>query len=252
MRKDQEQDLVVYGLHPVNEALDNPDTVEKVFVKEGFSGQPMKDLIKKSRALRIPCFIVPSQKLDRLTNTRNHQGVAAFVSAVAYGNIENLIPTLMEQGVEPRIIVLDGVTDVRNFGAIARTAEFLGFHALVIPARGSARFNEDAIKSSAGALLKLPVCRTHVLKQTVFFLKHSGLRIVGASEKAETNAWETDLTGPIAIVVGSEDEGISKPILKLCDEIVKVPQLGQVESLNVSVAAGMLAYEVVKQAHKTI
>lgn len=251
MSKENEDNLVIYGLHPVSEALDNPDNVEKVFVKEGFSGQPMKDLIKKSRGNKIPCFIVPTQKLDRMSNTRNHQGVVAYVSPVPYGNIENLIPDIMERGEDPKIMVLDGVTDVRNFGAIARTAEFLGFHALVIPARGSARFNEDAIKSSAGALLKLPVCRTHVLKQAVFFMKHSGLRIIGATEKAESLAWQTDMTGPIALVMGSEDEGISNAVLKLCDELVKIPQSGEVGSLNVSVAAGMLGYEAFRQAELT-
>lgn len=247
-RDNQNPDLqAVYGIHPVMEALDTPEKVEKVFVKEGFTGQPLKDLIKKSRGAKIPCFIVPAIKMDKLAGTRNHQGAVALISPVVFDSIENLLPIIMERGEDPRILVLDGITDVRNFGAIARTAEFLGFHALVVPGRGSAGINKEAIKSSAGALLKLPLCRAHVLKQAVFYMKHSGLRIIAATEKAEQNAWDADLTGPIAIVLGSEEEGISTGILKLCDEWVKVPAKGTVGSLNVSVACGMLAYEAVRQ-----
>jgi 23S rRNA (guanosine2251-2'-O)-methyltransferase len=243
-------ELIIHGIHPVMEALDNPDKVEKVFVKDDFSGQALKDIIKKSRSLKIPCFVVPVQKIDRLANTKNHQGAIAQLSSIEFADLENLIPAIMEKGEDPKIIVLDGVTDVRNFGAIARTAEFLGFHALVIPARGSARINDDAMKTSAGALNKIPVCRAPVLKNAVFYMKHSGIKIIGASEKAEHICWQEDLTGPIALVMGSEDTGISNAILKLCDSLVKVPLLGQVKSLNVSVAAGMIAYEISKQHSK--
>ncbi|MCO5254541.1 MAG: 23S rRNA (guanosine(2251)-2'-O)-methyltransferase RlmB [Bacteroidia bacterium] len=248
MTHQEKDNLVIYGIHPVEEALENPDNVEKVFVKDDISGQGIKELIKKSRGLKIPCFVVDSRKLDRIAGTRNHQGVVAYISPIAYGDIENLIPDIIERGEAPKIMVLDGVTDVRNFGAIARTALFLGFHALVIPARGNARFNEEAVKASAGALLKIPVCRTHVLKQAVFFMKHSGLRIVGASEKAEKPIWDIDLSAPVALVVGSEDEGISNAVLKLCDNLVQIPRTGDLDSLNVSVAAGILAYEVFKQS----
>ncbi|MCO6494343.1 MAG: 23S rRNA (guanosine(2251)-2'-O)-methyltransferase RlmB [Bacteroidetes bacterium] len=248
MAHQNKDNLVIYGIHPVEEALGNPDNVEKIFVKDDIAAQGIKEIIKKSRGLKIPCFVVPSQKLDRISNTRNHQGVVAYISPVAYGDIENLIPDIIEKGESPKIMVLDGVTDVRNFGAIARTALFLGFHALVIPARGNARFNDEAVKASAGALLKIPVCRTHVLKQAVFFMKHSGLRIVGASEKAEKPVWDCDLSAPIALVMGSEDEGISHSILKLCDEHIQIPRSGDLDSLNVSVAAGILAYEVFKQS----
>ncbi|MCK9480287.1 MAG: 23S rRNA (guanosine(2251)-2'-O)-methyltransferase RlmB [Bacteroidia bacterium] len=248
MAHQNKDNLVIYGIHPVEEALENPDNVEKVFVKDDISGQGIKELIKKSRGLKIPCFIVPAQKLDRIAGTRNHQGVVAYISPVSYGDIENLIPSIIEQGIAPKIMVLDSVTDVRNFGAIARTALFLGFHALVIPARGNARFNDEAVKASAGALLKIPVCRTHVLKQAVFFMKHSGLRIIGASEKGDKLAWQSDLSAPVALVMGAEDEGISSSILKLCDELVQIPRSGDLDSLNVSVAAGILAYEVFKQS----
>jgi 23S rRNA (guanosine2251-2'-O)-methyltransferase len=242
----------VYGIHPVNEALDHPERVEKVYVKEGFSGQPMKDLIKKSRKLKIPCFIVPTRKLDQLTGTKNHQGCVAALSAIGYADLEAVLTDLFDRGILPRIMVLDGVTDVRNFGAIARTAECMGFHALVVPARGSARLNDDAVKSSAGALLKIPVCRTHVMKQAAFYLKHSGLRLVAATEKAQAMPWECDMSDPIAIVVGSEETGISNAVFKLCDQSTRIPLMGSIQSLNVSVAAGIMAYEAVKQSANTL
>jgi 23S rRNA (guanosine2251-2'-O)-methyltransferase len=240
---------IVVGIHPVSEALNNPERVEKVFVKDDFSGTGIKELIKKSRGAKIPCFVVPAIKIDKISGTRNNQGVVAIVSPIEFQDIENILPSLIEKGVLPKLFILDGVTDVRNLGAIARTAEFLGFDALVVPSRGSAGLNQEAIKASAGALLRIPICRAHVLKQAVFYIKHSGVKIVGASEKSEKDLWNADLTGPLAVVMGAEDLGISNTILKLCDEVIKVPGTGGIQSLNVSVAAGMMAYEITRQNH---
>jgi 23S rRNA (guanosine2251-2'-O)-methyltransferase len=171
----------------------------------------------------------------------------AFTSAVTYQKLDQIVPFLYEQGKTPLIVVLDGITDVRNFGAIARTCEVAGVDAIVIPARGSVSVNGDAIKTSAGALHSIPVCRENNLKEAVVFLRNSGIKVVAASEKAARNYTGTDMSVPVAILMGSEDEGVSPEILRVCDELVKIPQFGTIQSLNVSVAAGVMIYEAVRQ-----
>ena len=219
-------------------------------VKKDLQSELAKELFAAIRHLRIPVQKVPVERLNRITK-KNHQGVVAFVAAVAYERAEYLVPFLFEQGKIPLFIMLDGVTDVRNFGAIARTCECAGVDAVIIPSQGSVTVNADAIKTSAGALHSLPVCREQSLSQTIRFLKESGFHIVAATEKGDNNYTEADYTVPTCIVMGAEDKGVSQTHLSLCDEWVKIPLYGKIESLNVSVAAGILIYEAVKQRNLT-
>ncbi|MDO5663975.1 MAG: 23S rRNA (guanosine(2251)-2'-O)-methyltransferase RlmB [Bacteroidia bacterium] len=237
---------MIFGIRAVIEAVEAGKDIDKVLVKRELSGELFKELQEVLRRYEIPMQKVPLERIDRITR-KNHQGVIAFTSAVTYQKLEQIVPFLYEQGKNPFIVVLDGITDVRNFGAIARTCEVAGVDAIVIPARGSVSVNADAIKTSAGALHTIPVCRENNLKEAVVFLKNSGIKVVAATEKAAKNHTETDLSVPTAIVMGSEDEGVSPEILRICDELVKIPQFGSIQSLNVSVAAGVVIYEVIRQ-----
>ena len=237
---------MIFGIRAVIEAAEAGKDIDKVLVKRELSGELFKELQEVLRRYEIPMQKVPLERIDRITR-KNHQGVIAFTSAVTYQKLEQIVPFLYEQGKNPFIVVLDGITDVRNFGAIARTCEVAGVDAIVIPARGSVSVNADAIKTSAGALHTLPVCRENNLKEAVVFLKNSGIKVVAATEKAAKNHTETDLSVPVAILMGSEDEGVSTEILRITDDLVKIPQFGTIQSLNVSVAAGVMIYEVIRQ-----
>ena len=237
---------MIFGIRAVIEAAEAGKDIDKVLVKRELSGELFKELQEVLRRYEIPMQKVPLERIDRITR-KNHQGVIAFTSAVTYQKLEQIIPFLYEQGKNPFIVVLDGITDVRNFGAIARTCEVAGVDAIVIPARGSVSVNADAIKTSAGALHSIPVCRENNLKEAIMFLKNSGIKVVAATEKAARNYTETDLSVPAAILMGSEDEGVSTEILRICDDLVKIPQFGTIQSLNVSVAAGVMIYEVIRQ-----
>lgn len=237
---------MIFGIRAVIEAAEAGKDIDKVLVKRELSGELFKELQEVLRRCEIPMQKVPLERIDRITR-KNHQGVIAFTSAVTYQKLDQIVPFLYEQGKNPLIVVLDGITDVRNFGAIARTCEVAGVDAIVIPARGSVSVNADAIKTSAGALHIIPVCRENSLKDAVVFLKNSGIRVVAATEKAAKNYTVADMSVPVAILMGSEDEGVSSEILRVCDELVKVPQFGSIQSLNVSVAAGVMIYEVVRQ-----
>ena len=236
----------IFGIRAVMEAIESGKQIDKVMVRNDLNGQLAGELFNLLRANDIRPQRVPEQKLNRITR-KNHQGVIAFISAVNYYSLRQVVPTLFEDGILPMLVVLDGITDVRNFGAIARTAECCGVNAIVIPERGSAGVNADAVKTSAGALLHLPVCRERSLKESVEYLKLSGYTIVAASEKADINYTKADFTGPVAIVMGAEDVGISPEILSLCDNMVSIPMFGHIGSLNVSVAAGVMLYEAVRQ-----
>ncbi len=236
----------IFGIRAVMEAIESGKQIDKVMVRNDLNGQLAGELFNLLRANDIRPQRVPEQKLNRITR-KNHQGIIAFVSAVNYYSLRQVVPTLFEDGILPMLVVLDGITDVRNFGAIARTAECCGVNAIVIPERGSAGVNADAVKTSAGALLHLPVCRERSLKESVEYLKLSGYTIVAASEKADINYTKADFTGPVAIVMGAEDVGISPEILSLCDNMVSIPMFGHIGSLNVSVAAGVMLYEAVRQ-----
>ncbi|MGB4017802.1 23S rRNA (guanosine(2251)-2'-O)-methyltransferase RlmB [Petrimonas mucosa] len=237
---------MIFGIRAVIEAAEAGKDIDKVLVKRELSGELFKELQEVLRRYEIPMQKVPLERIDRITR-KNHQGVVAFTSAVTYQKLDQIVPFLYEQGKTPLIIVLDGITDVRNFGAIARTCEVAGVDAIVIPARGSVSVNGDAIKTSAGALHSIPVCRENNLKEAVVFLRNSGIKVVAASEKAARNYTGTDMSVPVAILMGSEDEGVSPEILRVCDELVKIPQFGTIQSLNVSVAAGVMIYEAVRQ-----
>ncbi len=237
---------IIFGIRAVTEAIQSGQELEHVFFRKGLQGDLAAELLSHARKSGVPIQFVPVEKLNRFTR-KNHQGVVALISPILYHDLEQLVPGLFESGAVPLILVLDGITDVRNFGAIARSAECAGVHGLVIPHGGSARIHEDAVKTSAGALLTVPVCRVHRLDDALRYLRNSGIRIVAATEKAPLDFVKADLKDPLAIVVGSEEKGIHPSILALCDEEVAIPVYGQIASLNVSVAASLLMYEALRQ-----
>ena len=241
-----EKNEMIFGLRAVLEAMQAGKEIDKVLVKKDLQGDLARELFAALKGTDIPVQRVPVERLNRITR-KNHQGVIAFVAAVAYQKAEDLVPFLFEQGKTPFFIALDGITDVRNFGAIARTCECAAVDALIIPATNSVSVNADAVKTSAGALHKLPVCRERSLTATLRYLKESGFRLIAATEKGDYDYGKADYAGPLCIVMGAEDRGVSYDNLALCDEWVKIPMLGTIESLNVSVAAGILIYEAVKQ-----
>ena len=236
----------IYGVHAVLEAIDAGKDIDKILLSKTLNAETAKEIDELARALRVPVQRVPVQKIDRITR-RNHQGVLAMMSAVTYYRVEDIVPQLFDNGENPFIVVLDGVTDVRNFGAVARTCECAGVSAIVIPDRESVSANADAVKTSAGALNYLPVCREHNLVSAVRLLRDSGFKIVGTSDKSQKPYTQGDYTGPVAIVLGAEDKGVSPEIMKLCDTQVMIPEFGHINSLNVSVAGGIMIYEVVRQ-----
>ncbi len=244
--KDDNRQEMVYGIRPVLEAIDAGNQVEKAFVQRGAGSEAFRELLRKFKDFDIPYQVVPVEKLNKLTR-KNHQGVVAYISPITFSNIEHIVPGLYEQGKMPFLLILDRISDVRNFGALLRTAESAGVDAVVIPSKGSAQLNSGTIKSSAGAIYKIPVCRAHNLKEVIDFLKGSGIKVAAATEKTTQPYFKTDLTGPVAIIMGSEGEGVSGEYLKKADVKLKIPMLGEIESLNVSVAGGVLMYEVVRQ-----
>jgi 23S rRNA (guanosine2251-2'-O)-methyltransferase len=238
--------LYIFGFHPVMEALRSGKELEKVYLRKDLRNEAIPGLISQLREKRIPFQFVPVEKINRMTQ-KNHQGILAQVAEIEYNDIEKIIPGLFDAGKMPVILVLDRITDVRNMGAIARTAEGAGIHALVVPAGESAQINADAVKTSSGALHSLPVCRTESLVKTVTYLKESGLQVVAAMEKAEKLLYDADFTRPTAIILGAEDTGIERNLVSLSDMQVKIPLYGTIRSLNVSVAASILMYEAIRQ-----
>ncbi len=237
---------MIFGTRAVIEAIQAGKEVDKILMRRDLSGELARELFTIVKNTNIPLQRVPQEKLDRLTR-KNHQGVVAFISAVTYQKLEDIIPFLYEEGKVPFIVLLDGVTDVRNFGAIARSCECAGVDALVIPARNSVSVNADAIKTSAGALHSLPVCKESSINEAIRFLKNSGVKVVAATEKSTQDYCSTDYTTPIALVMGGEDMGIAMDNLRICDEMVSIPVCGSIASLNVSAAAAVLMYEAVRQ-----
>jgi 23S rRNA (guanosine2251-2'-O)-methyltransferase len=238
---------VVYGLRPLIEAIKSGRPIEKLLLQQGAGGELFAELKGLAVAAGIPVQTVPSEKLQRLSGGGNHQGAAGFVSLIEYASLENILPAVFEAGRIPLVLVFDRITDVRNFGAMVRTAECAGVDAVVVPLQGSAPVSEDAVKTSAGALMRMPVCRSENLKTTIHFFKASGLRVVAATEKARTSYTDANLKEPLAIIMGSEEDGVSSELLKLCDEILCVPLKGEIESLNVSVACGIMLFETLRQ-----
>lgn len=243
---DRGDEQMIYGIHPVLEALNAGKEFDRVFIHHGARGGGIQQLRRLLREKQVAFQEVPIEKLNRLT-TMNHQDVVAFISPIAYQPLEEVITRVFEQGMIPLVLILDRITDVRNFGAIARTAECAGVHALVIPARGSAAVSADAIRTSAGALHNLAVCRVNHLRDAVHLLKACGLKVYAASEKGKTFHFDADLNQPAGIILGSEEDGISPDLLKVCDQWLRIPLAGKVGSLNVSVAAGILVFEALRQ-----
>ena len=240
------KDNFIFGLRPVIEAIESGKEIEKVFLQTNLTSAVAKDLQRLIRENNIQFQYVPLEKLRRIT-PKNHQGVVAYVSEIVYQKIEDILPFLFENGKIPLILVLDEITDVRNMGAIARAAECAGADAMVIPQKGSALINAEGMKASAGALNILPVCREKSLADTVHFLQTSGVQVLACTEKAETSYANMDLTVPTAFIMGSEGKGISAELLRLCDKQMKIPLMGKIDSLNVSVAAGIVLFEALRQ-----
>lgn len=240
---------VIFGIRPVIEAIKAGKQIDRLLIKQGLQGPLYHELMTEVRKNDIVYQIVPVERIEIVTR-KNHQGVLAWLSLIEYQHIENLLPMIFEQGNDPLILVLDGISDVRNFGAIVRSAECLGAHAIVIPEKGSARITADAVKTSAGALHTFPVCREKSIVRSVEYLKESGLKVVCAEEKSRAAAFDTHLAGPCTLVMGSEDKGISRELLSLADHRISVPMSGTINSLNVSVAAGIMLYEIARQRSK--
>lgn len=240
---------MIFGTRAVMEAIRSGREIEKIYVQAGLNNDLIKELIGEAKQRQVPYSFAPQQKLNHL-GSKNHQGVVCVLAAVQYAVIEDIIDKTYSDGKEPFILVLDRITDVRNFGAIARTAECGGVDAIVIAEKGSATVTPDAIKTSSGALHHLPVARSKDLKKTLQFLKDNGIKIVACTEKATASIYKTDLNSPLALVLGSEEDGISPELLRIADVQVKMPLKGKVGSLNVSVAAGVAIYEAIRQKEK--
>lgn len=241
-----EKNEMIFGVRAVIEAIQAGKEIDKILVKRDIQSELSKELFAELKGRMIPVQRVPVERINRITR-KNHQGVIAFISAITYQKTEDIVPYLFEQGKNPLLIMLDGITDVRNFGAIARTCECAGIDAIIIPAKNSVSVNADAMKTSAGALHTLPVCREQSLTEIIKFLKNSGFKIVAATEKGDYDYTKANYKDPVCIIMGAEDTGVPYEHLSLCDEWIKIPLLGKIESLNVSVAAGILIYEAVKQ-----
>lgn len=241
-----EEKNFIFGIRPIIEAIKSGKTIDKLFIQKGLHNDLFAELWKLVRVRRINYKHVPLEKINRLTR-KNHQGVFAFISPIDFHNIEDVVPKIFEEGKNPLIIILDRITDVRNFGAIARTCECVGADTILIPEQNSAAVNADAVKTSAGALHKMNICRTWNLRLSIQFLKDSGIQIIACTEKTQSNIYQADFTKPTAIILGSEEDGVSPEYLKMCDLKTKIPLNGKISSLNVSVATGVICYEVLRQ-----
>lgn len=246
-----EQGSYIFGLRPIMEAIEAGKEIEKVYVNKDAQGELFRQLTNLLGKQNIRTQWVPVERLNRITR-KNHQGAVAVLSAVSYASLEDVVLQTLERGETPLVVILDGVTDVRNFGAIVRSAECAGVHAVVMPAKGAAPINADAMKTSAGALNFMPVCKVNNIRTALYYLKDSGFNIVVATEKADDSYFSTDYTTPTAIILGAEDVGASKVSLELADKLVKIPILGKIESLNVSAAAAVIMFEAVKQRMKNM
>ena len=235
----------IYGTRAVIEAIRAGKEIEKVMIQASLSNDLIKELISLAREKNVPYTFVPPEKLKKFS-AKNHQGVVCLLAAVTYASLDNLIDRAYSEGREPFLLILDRITDVRNFGAIARTAECAGIDGIIIPEKGNAPITDDAMKTSAGALNHLAICRERDLRKTIQYLRENGVRVVACTEKAGYSIYEGQLAGPIAVIMGSEEDGISDALLGEADELVKIPMKGKIGSLNVSVATGIAIYEIVR------
>jgi 23S rRNA (guanosine2251-2'-O)-methyltransferase len=242
----KEEKNYIFGIHAIIETIKAVKTIDKLFIQKGLHNDAFAELWKLVRLRRVNYKHVPLEKINRLTK-KNHQGVFSFLSPIDFHKIEDVIPRIYEEGKNPLILVMDRITDVRNFGAIARTAECVGAHTILIPELNSAAINADAVKTSSGALHRIPVSRTWNLKLSLQLMKDSGIQIIGCTEKTQDTIYNADFTKPTAIILGSEEDGISPELLKMCDMKTKIPINGKISSLNVSVATGVICYELLRQ-----
>lgn len=246
----RENNQQVFGIRAVMEAIDSGKEIESLFIQRGLSGPLFSELKQLLKQHDVAYQQVPVEKLNRITR-KNHQGVIAVISPITYHKTEDIVPAIYERGEVPLLLLLDGITDVRNMGAIARTAECAGVHALIVPKRGTAEINPDAIKTSAGALYKIPVCREDSLARTVRFLQESGIQVVACTEKTTDNLYRGDYSMPTAFILGSEEHGIDNELIRIADQLAKIPMAGTIASLNVSVSAGVVLYESLRQRSAT-
>lgn len=240
---------MIYGTRAVIEAIIAGKEIERVLIQSGLNNDLTRELINVAKEHNTLVAFVPKEKLKRLTS-KNHQGVICFLSSVSYSSLDNIIDCAYSEGREPFLLMVDRITDVRNFGAIVRTAECAGVDGIVVPDKGNAPLSSDAMKTSAGALNHVPVCREKDLKKTIRFLQDNGIRVVAFTEKGSKDIFETQLTGPLALIFGSEENGIDDELLRTVDDLAKIPLKGKINSLNVGVAAGIAIYEVVRQNRK--
>ena len=243
--KKKERDLI-YGVRAVIEAIKAEREINKIMIQKGMDKELFMELKEELKGKDFQLQFVPREKLDGLTDN-NHQGVVAQVSPIKYHDIKELVEDLLEEGRKPFILVLDRITDVRNFGAIARTAECEGVDAILLPSKGSVQVNADAVKTSAGALNRIKVCRTDNLKDSLFYIQQCGLRLVVCTEKSKVQLYETNLRGAVAIIMGSEKDGVTQDLINMADISCCIPMKGEIASLNVGVAAGMAMYEKLRQ-----
>lgn len=236
----------IFGIHPVLEALQADQTIDKILVQSNLRNENIRKILKLAGEKKVPVQQVPAEKLNRLTR-KNHQGIFAFLSPVEYSRLDVVVPEIFESGKQPLILILDRISDTRNFGAILRTCDAAGVDAVVVPEKGAASITEDAVKTSAGAVFSIPVCKEKNLMRSIEFLQQCGIAVLSATEKTEDLLYNTDLKQPIAIIMGSEEDGVSDQLIKVSDYKAKLPMKGNIGSLNVSVACGAMLYEVVRQ-----
>ena len=241
-----EKEHQIFGIRAIIEAINAGKEIDKVFVQADAQGDLMKDLMKVLKAKNINFSYVPVEKLNRLT-PNNHQGAVASIAPISFYNLETLIETVVESGMTPLFLILDQLSDARNFGAIIRTAECTGVNGIIVQKQGSAPVNGDTVKTSAGAVFNVPICKVDHIKDAIFMLQGSGIKTVAATEKTESTIYDISLKEPLAIIMGSEDRGINPSVLKIVDEKAKLPMFGTISSLNVSVACGAFLYEAVRQ-----
>ena len=240
-----EKNTEIYGIRAVIEAINSSKDIDKVFIQTGLKGKLIGQLESLIRKNKINFSYVPTQKLDRLSK-KNHQGVIARIAPIKFYTIDNFSEVL-EKSNNPFVLILDQINDVRNFGAIIRTAEISGVDGIIIQNSSSAPVNSDTIKTSAGAIFNIPICKVNHIKDAIYHLQSMNISIISASEKSEKNIYDVDLKVPLAIIMGSEQKGINKSVINLSNESVKLPMYGKIESLNVSVACGIFLYEIVRQ-----
>lgn len=238
-----QQQHIIFGVHPVLEALKSDTTIDKIMIQKG--SEHYQEVLNLANNQDIKVSFVPHQKF-RKYQSKNHQGVVAFISPIDFADFESTVEDALQQNDKALFLLLDGITDVRNFGSILRTAECVGASAVIIPQQGTARINEDMVKTSAGSIFNIPICKVNHLKDAIYFLKASGVSVIGASEKAHTSLYEAEITKPVALVLGSEGFGIHHGIIKILDNTYHIPMQGQTQSLNVSVAAGLFLFELMR------